>query len=198
MQPSMNKTGHYTLRFEEALVYTTRLHNTLFRKGTRIPYIAHLIAVTSLVIEWGGDEDMAIAALLHDAVEDQGGLKTLAEIRQRFGERVARIVEACSDSHETPKPPWRARKDAYLRRLQNEPKDAHIVSLADKLHNARSILFDLRHSGLAVLDRFNGGREGTLWYYRSLVEIFQRIDQLAGVEELKRVVSEIEQIARAD
>ncbi len=99
--------GYFTARFEGALVYATRLDNGQSRKGTEIPYLAHLLAVTALVIEWGGDEEMAIAALLHDAVEDQGGLETLADIRRRFGERVAVIVDGCTDSYKIPKLPWK-------------------------------------------------------------------------------------------
>jgi len=117
-----------------------------------------------MVIEWGGDEDMAIAALLHDAVEDQGGLTTLEEIRGFFGDQVASIVDACSDSYEVPKPPWRERKERYIRRLRGEGHEVLLVSLADKLHNARSILYDVRSTGPSALDRFDGGKDGTLWY----------------------------------
>src|SRR5574338_1076604 len=120
-------------RFDDALVFAARLHRRQIRKGTRIPYIAHLLAVTALVVEDGGDEDQAIAALLHDSVEDQGGLATLEEIRQRFGERVAGIVLACSDSTTSPRPPWRERKENYLAHLKHAPPDALRVSLADKV-----------------------------------------------------------------
>ena len=187
--------SHFTARFEEALVYATRLHNSQSRKGTDIPYVAHLLAVTALVIEWGGDEEMAIAALLHDAVEDQGGRQTLAEIRRLFGERVARIVDGCTDSYIQPKPPWRKRKEAYIAKLREEPQDVRIVSLADKVHNARSILTDLRRNGISAFDRFNGGREGTLWYYRSLVETFTQVEENPMVADLSRLVAEIELLA---
>jgi GTP pyrophosphokinase len=192
------KTGYFTAHFEEALVYATRLHNGQSRKGSYTPYVAHLLAVTALVIEWGGDEDMAIAALLHDAVEDQGGLDTLEKIRSRFGNRVARIVEGCSDSYEMPKPPWQERKEAYLRRLNKEDFDVRLVSLADKLHNARSILYDLRRDGISSLDRFNGGREGTLWYYLALVDVFQKNETSPRVEEFVLVVGEIERLMRKE
>ena len=181
-----------TERFEEALGYAAHLHALQKRKGTSIPYVAHLLSVTSLVLENGGDEDQAIAALLHDAVEDQGGLPTLQEIRRLFGERVARIVDGCTDAYVRPKPPWRKRKEDYLAHLRHAEADVRLVSLADKLHNARSILRDLRRDGPQSLSRFNGGRSGTLWYYRSLVTIFQELDDSLMVAELAEVVAEIE------
>jgi (p)ppGpp synthase/HD superfamily hydrolase len=188
--------GHFTARFEEALVYATRLHNGQNRKGTGIPYVAHLLAVTALVIEWGGDEDMAIAALLHDAVEDQGGMVTLADIHRRFGERVAQIVDGCTDSYDQPKPAWKKRKEDYLQKLRGEPEDVRLVSLADKVHNARSILFDLRKDGVSALDRFRGGREGTLWYYHSLVAVFNESEITPQTAELRRLVEEIDTLTK--
>jgi GTP pyrophosphokinase len=198
MQPSEAIAGYFTERFERALVYSARLHNRQSRKGTQIPYAAHLLAVTALVIEWGGDEDQAIAALLHDSVEDQGGEVTLRQIREQFGDRVARIVEACSDSVINPKPPWRERKEAYLRRLRSEPEDVRLVSLADKLHNARSIYMDLQIHGCSILERFRGGRQGTLWYYRALVAVFKETDNHVWVDEFARVVAGIELLAGQD
>ena len=195
MNPNLPHPGHFTARFEKALVYATRLHNGQSRKSTPIPYIAHLLAVTAMVIEWGGDEEIAIAALLHDAVEDQGGLSTLEEIRGLFGDRVARIVEACSDSYEIPKPPWRERKEKYIHRLRGEGHEVLLVSLADKLHNARSILRDLRSMGPSALDRFRGGRDGTLWYYHTLVIVFKEAENSINVEEFALVVDEIERLA---
>lgn len=180
-------------RFEEALIFATQLHAHQTRKSSQTPYIAHLLSVTGLVLEAGGDEDMAIAALLHDAVEDQGGLETLEEIRSRFGERVASIVYACSDTYTIPKPPWKNRKETYLAHLQEATPEVRLVSLADKLHNARSILRDLHTDGENVWKKFKGGREGTLWYYRSLVDIFQQIDDNFLVDELTRVVGKIEE-----
>ena len=188
--------GHFTARFEEGLVYATRLHNGQNRKGTGIPYVAHLLAVTALVIEWGGDEDMAIAALLHDAVEDQGGIVTLADIHRRFGERVARIVDGCTDSYDQPKPAWKKRKEDYLQKLRGEPGDVRLVSLADKVHNACSILSDLRKVGISALDRFRGGREGTLWYYHSLVAVFNEIEITPQTAELRRLVEEIDKLVK--
>lgn len=190
--------NRFSSRFEEALVYATRLHIRQMRKGRDVPYVAHLLAVTALVLENGGDEDQAIAALLHDAVEDQGGMKTLREIENRFGERVAFIVAGCTDSYEIPKPPWRVRKEAYLVHLSTAPVEVLLVSLADKLHNARSILKDLLVEGEATWDLFNGGKDGTLWYYRSLVDIFQVSFSSPMVEELSWLVDKINRLAEKD
>lgn len=182
-------------RFEEALIFSTRLHQGQTRKGKDLPYISHLLAVTALVFQDGGDEDEVIAALLHDAVEDQGGLETLAEIRRRFGERVAMIVEGCSDSMGAPKPPWLERKTAYLAHLATAPAEVRRVSLADKLHNARTILADLEEYGEGTWLRFNGGREGSLWYYQALLEIFQGCQSGYMLREFTRVVGEIQRLA---
>ena len=133
-----------TNRFEEALVYATQLHSHQTRKRTGTPYIAHLLSVTALVLEAGGEEDEAISALLHDAVEDQGGKKTLKEIQRRFGNKVAEIVLSCTDAYIFPKPPWQERKESYIAHLKEASPESKRVSLADKLHNARSILRDLR------------------------------------------------------
>jgi GTP pyrophosphokinase len=187
-----------TDKFEDALVYATQLHARQTRKGSGVPYISHLLAVASLVLEHGGDEDEVIAALLHDAVEDQGGLKTLEEIRRRYGGRVAAIVEGCSDSHTIPKPPWKKRKVAYLAHLEEADPSVRLVSSADKLHNARAILSDLRRDGAGVWKQFNGGKEGTLWYYRELVRIFLSFGPHPIRDELQRVVAEILRRADAD
>jgi (p)ppGpp synthase/HD superfamily hydrolase len=190
----MNK--ELSSRFEEALILATRLHTNQVRKGARIPYVAHPLAVTALVLEDGGDEYQAIAALLHDAVEDQGGIETLDEIRKHFGERVAHIVEGCSDSFESPKPPWKERKVNYLRHLREADIDVMRVSLADKLHNARSILRDLQQHGDVIWERFKGGKDGTLWYYRSLVDVFHENNFSPMVGELQRVFNEIEGLTK--
>ena len=184
-----------TERFEEALAFAARLHNAQVRKGTGIPYVSHLLAVASLALEHGADEDEAIAALLHDAVEDQGGDAARQEIRRRFGERVAAIVDGCTDAETTPKPPWRERKERYVAHVADAPPSVRLVSAADKLHNARAILADLRTTGDAVWGRFKGGKEGTLWYYRSLVEAFRAHGATPLVEELARTVAEIERLA---
>ncbi len=177
--------------FDSAFLLAHSLHREQPRKKTDIPYIAHLMAVTAIVLEAGGDEDLAIAALLHDAVEDQGGQLTLEIIRQRFGERVAGIVLECSDTDIEPKPPWRARKEAYIAHLANASNGAILVSLADKLHNARAILADYRAIGDKVWDRFKAGRDEVLWYYRELVKAFQARTRSPLVVELNRVVEEI-------
>jgi (p)ppGpp synthase/HD superfamily hydrolase len=184
--------------FEEALIFANRLHVKQYRKGTNVPYISHLLSVSALVLESGGDEELAIAALLHDAVEDQGGMETLEEIRNRFGERVANIVDSCSDAYTIPKPAWRERKEKYIIHLKSSSADARLVSLADKLHNARSILRDVRLSGNDALSKFNGGKDGTLWYYRSLALVFETLDQNIMVDELKRVVEQIENLVNSE
>ena len=187
-----------TTRFEEALVFTTQLHAPQVRKGTDIPYVSHLLAVAGLALEYGANEDQAIAALLHDAVEDQGGAPTLAEIRRRFGETVAEIVDGCSDTDVIPKPPWRERKEAYIAHLFQASPGVRLVSACDKLHNARSILADYRVRGDEVFKRFRGGKEGVLWYYRSLVTVFRatETEPILLIDELERVVAELEQLAQ--
>jgi len=185
----------YGKKFEEALEYAARVHRDQARKGTRIPYVTHLLAVASIVGENGGTEDEVVAALLHDAPEDQGGEARLADIRERFGEEVAEIVADNTDTYEDPKPPWRERKEAYLARIAREPDPVRLVSAADKLHNARSVLADLRTVGDALWARFNGGKAGTLWYHRALVMAFAAAGPNAVVEGLDRVVGEIERLA---
>ncbi len=183
----------YSPRFEDALLLAHRLHANQTRKGTTIPYIGHLLAVTAIVIENDGSEDEVIAALLHDAVEDQGGAKTREEIRRRFGENVAVIVDGLTDTDQTPKPPWRARKEAYIAHLNEASDSVLLVSLADKIHNASAIVRDLRHEGESVWSRFTGGRDGTLWYYRALINAFRVQGQFSAlVYELDRVVKEME------
>lgn len=182
-------------RFEEALIMAFRLHHDQKRKSTDIPYIAHLLGVTSLVLEAGGGEDEAIAALLHDAAEDQGGQKTLAAIRAKFGDHVAQIVEACSDTFSTPKPPWEKRKQSYLVHLHEADPDTRLVSLADKLHNCRDILLTYRLIGEATWDRFKGGKQGTLWYYRELDRIFMATGNDAHTHEFHRVFVELAELA---
>lgn len=182
-------------RFEEALQWAAQLHARQRRKGTEIPYISHLLSVAGLVLEHGGDEDEAIAALLHDAVEDQGGLPTREEIRRRFGDRVMTIVDGCTDAVTTPTPPWRERKESYIAAIRSAAPEVLRVSTADKLHNARSILTDYRRNGEVVWGRFEGGKEGTLWYYRALVEAFRRAGWNSMVHELERVVAELERLA---
>jgi len=160
-----------------------------------VPYLSHLMAVASLVLEAGGDEEMAIAALLHDVVEDCGGVPRLREIRRKFGARVARMVEGCTDSFGDPKLPWLERKRAYLGRLSKEDPETRLVSAADKLHNVRTVLTDYRQHGESIWGRFNGGRDGTLWYYRALRQEFGRKpnrltrELQTTLDELERAVS---------
>ncbi len=189
--------GSHSPRFELALGYAYRLHGTQTRKGSNIPYISHLLAVCALVLENHGSEDAAIAALLHDAVEDQGGMATAQEIGRLFGDEVRRIVMGCSDSHETPKPPWRERKERTLARLPNAPADVRLVACCDKLHNARTTLADLRHEGSDVWKRFNAGPGDQIWYYRSVIAAFRAGGGPLGVtDELERVVDLMEALAR--
>jgi GTP pyrophosphokinase len=183
-------------RFQEAARYATELHATQVRKGTTIPYVSHLLSACALVLENGGNEDEAIAALLHDAVEDQGGAPILAEIERRFGAAVSAIVAGCTDSDTVgEKPPWRPRKEAYIAHLRDAPLSVQRVSAADKLHNARSIVGDLRRSGPVVFSRFTGGREGTLWYYETLSEVFAKSGLGFLAEELHRTVAEMKRLA---
>jgi (p)ppGpp synthase/HD superfamily hydrolase len=161
-------------RFQRAFEFAAKQHAGQTRKASKIPYIAHLMGVASLVFEAGGDEDLAIAALLHDVVEDCGGAPMLKQVRRRFGSRVAKIVDGCTDAYGLPKPPWHDRKVSYINRLKKEDEETRLVSAADKLNNVRSILSDYRTIGESVWSRFHGGRDGTLWYYRTLRDEFLR------------------------
>jgi len=183
-------------RFLRAFVFAAKKHSGQTRKASTIPYIAHLMGVASLVLEAGGNEDLAIAALLHDVVEDCGGAPMLKEIRRRFGKRVATIVEGCTDADTDPKPPWRERKEQYLHHLKTADADTRLVSAADKLNNVRSILSDYRAIGESVWSRFNGGREGTLWYYRTLLEIFLGQPRNRITRDFELAVIELESLAR--
>jgi len=192
MKTKNDKIPKLTRRFERALLFATQKHAGQIRKGTPAPYISHLMGVTGLVLEAGGDEDLAIAALLHDVVEDCGGAPMLREVRRRFGKRVAHVVEGCTDTDQDPKPPWRQRKETYIKRLRTADADVRLVSSADKVHNARHILTDYYEVGEAIWERFSGKREGTVWYYRTLLREFRRKGTNRLVRELGRVVSELE------
>ncbi|MEO6954919.1 MAG: HD domain-containing protein [Polyangia bacterium] len=187
-----------TSRFPEALVLANELHQTQTRKGKKTPYIAHLLGVASITLEHGGNEDQAIAALLHDAVEDQGGLPTLERIRTAFGDVVAELVVGLTDAVVEPKPPWRARKEQYLEHLAKSTDAVRLVSMADKLYNVQTIVRDLRAEGLDTFKRFNGGLEGTLWYYRALVETYRNTSshRMPLFGELDRAVQELEARAK--
>ena len=185
-------------RFLRAFVFAAEKHKGQTRKASSIPYIGHLMGVASLVLEAGGDEDLAIAALLHDVVEDCGGSPMLKEVRRRFGARVANVVDGCTDAYTDAKPPWRERKEKYIARLRDEDKDTRLVSAADKLNNVRSIVSDYRAVGESVWSRFNGGREGTLWYYRTLRDEFLRDQPNRITRDLALAVSELESLAAGD
>lgn len=185
---------HLTTRFITALRFATERHEGHVRKGTSIPYVAHLLSVAGIALEYGANEDEAIGALLHDAVEDQKA--TLQEIREHFGDAVAEIVAGCSDTDITPKPPWHERKKAYIAHLATASPSVQLVSAADKLHNARAILRDYRDVGEELWTRFNAGRDDTLWYYRALVDAFRAVGSPL-VDELDLVVSDVESLAAA-
>jgi (p)ppGpp synthase/HD superfamily hydrolase len=187
--PATTDTPRLTSRFDSALTYAAELHRYQTRKGSDVPYLGHLLSVASLVIEAGGSETQAIAALLHDAAEDQGGESTLAEIRERFGGDVASIVAECSDTFETPKPAWRERKQRYIDHLTHASDGAVLVSLADKLDNARAMLRDYRVFGEDLWQRFSvQDPKEHLWYYQSLLTVFRRRNKTWLVYELERVL----------
>lgn len=181
-----------TDRYRDALGFAFDLHRSQARKASGVPYVAHVIGVSSLVMEYGGDEDEAIGGLLHDAVEDQGGAPMLETIRRRFGDSVAEIVSGCSDSMGEPRPPWRARKERYLEHLRAASRSVKLVSSCDKLYNARTIVADLKREGDSVWQRFTGGKDGTLWYYRSLANLLSGNENVPPAAELQSVVEELE------
>ena len=185
----------YTERFDQALAYASHIHRDQRRKGVDTPYISHLLGVAAIAIENGADEDQAIAALLHDAVEDQGGAARLADIRACFGDRVAAMVADCTDTDIEPKPPWGPRKEAYLASLANKPRASLEVSLADKTHNVGSIIADLQAVGEAVWQRFTAPKEGTLWYYRALADAFAIHAPGVAAARFERAVLELERVA---
>jgi (p)ppGpp synthase/HD superfamily hydrolase len=187
-------SGVLTSRFYRALVYAASAHDGHVRKGTRIPYVSHLLIVAGLVLEHGGNEDEAIAALLHDAVEDRGGEVRLSDIRAQFGDTVADIVLACSDTTENPKPEWRTRKSDYIRHLDVAPDSVRLVSASDKLANARSLIQDYRAVGEQLWDRFSAPRDSQLWYYGSLVDAFNRLGPPSLARELDAAVAELERL----
>jgi (p)ppGpp synthase/HD superfamily hydrolase len=194
----MTRATVLTDRFDRALLYATHVHGGQVRKSTSIPYIAHLLVVAATVLEYDGSEEMAIAGLLHDAVEDQGGEPRLADIRNRFGPRVEEIVRCCSDSissNRQSKEDWRIRKERYLKHLRSlDDREALLVSLSDKIHNARSILRDLRtrEIGPAVWMRFKPPKQDTLWYYRELANAFKELLPGQLADELGEIVDILE------
>jgi len=192
-------------RFDRALAWASELHRDQRRKSSGVPYVAHLLAVAAIAIERGATEDEAIAALLHDSIEDQsapfgGAEKLRAAIRKRFGDAVLAIVEGCTDADTIPKPPWKLRKQEFLERLEKAPASVLLVVCADKLHNARSTVADLARATdrTAYWETFSGGREGTLWYYRTLGRIL--LERMPGpfADELARAVLELSLLARPE
>ena len=165
------------------------------RKGANIPYISHLLGVASIAMEYGANEEETIGALLHDAGEDAGGDGRIEDIRQRFGNAVADIVQGCTDAVTMPKPPWQKRKEDYIAHVPHASASVRLVSASDKLHNSRAILRDFRQHGDEVWSRFKGGKDGTLWYYRSLITAFRQAGNSELIDELDRVVTELEQLA---
>jgi GTP pyrophosphokinase len=199
---SYTDTPLLTRRFDDALLLATEHHRHQLRKGTDVPYVAHLLAVASLALEMGGSEDEAIGALLHDLVEDGGGAEGLADIRERFGEDVARIVWANSDTDEEEKPDWWTRKQNYIAAIARKDPDELRVSLADKLHNARAVLLDYRTHGEDLWERFKAGEGASIrWYYRALYDAFDAQEGKLGTQarpmlkELGRVIAELEELA---
>jgi len=182
-------------RFKDAFLFAADKHASQTRKRTNVPYISHLMSVAGLVLEAGGGEDQCVAALLHDVVEDCGGQPVLDEVRERFGDRVAGIVQGCTDAYTIPKPPWKQRKLDYLEVLRRADDDVRLVSAADKLHNVRTILADYRREGDSVWERFSGRRDGTLWYYRAVLEVLRHGKPNRLVDELELVVTELETLA---
>jgi len=185
----------YTKRYCDALSWAADLHATQRRKCTNIPYVAHLLNASALVWLYEGNEDQAIAALLHDAVEDQGGAPVLAEILWRYGERVAAIVDACTDADVTPKPPWTPRKKEHIASITAMSEDALLVTLADKYDNVTSVLHDYREIGDNVWDRFTGGREGTVWYYQQMADALR--DRMPGSILVGRLDGAVAQLGGA-
>jgi (p)ppGpp synthase/HD superfamily hydrolase len=184
-------------QFEKALIYATRIHGGKLRKKTRIPYIAHILGVAAIAMEYRANETEAIAALLHDAVEDCGGAKRLRDIELKFGKDVARIVEGCTDTDQTPKPPWLERKKTYVEHVRHASMPIKLVSASDKLHNVRAILMDYRKEGERLWSRFNGGKQGALWYYRALVNSFNGKRMQPLVQELDRTLTELESLSNS-
>ncbi len=185
-----------TGRFADALAVAIDAHKGQLRKGTAIPYISHPLAVASIALEFGADEDQAIAALLHDVIED-GGASFIPIIETKFGARVASIVVSCTDGvpdHTGKKVGWWQRKLAYLAQLEQASEDAVLVSGSDKLHNARAIVSDLQKEGISVFERFSAKREGTLWYYSELSAIFQK-RRAPMAAALKTAVADMKQLA---
>jgi (p)ppGpp synthase/HD superfamily hydrolase len=181
-------------KFEEALVFAVRLHSNQKRKVSNTPFVLHLLNVCAIILEDGGTEDEAIAGLLHDAVEDQGGLETLENIKSNFGEVIAQIVMECSETHLTPKPPWEERKVNSIAKMKNVSGSAIRVILADKIHNVQSIIREYQKYGKPIWDSFKGGREGTIWYYKEVLAVLASRTESHLITELKLTVEHLEKL----
>jgi len=191
----------YGPRLAEAFAMALELHGGQTRKGSDAPYLTHVMAVAAMVGEYGGNEDQVIAALLHDAVEDQGGQSTLERIRAAFGDTVAAYVLACSDSvtpSESDKAPWRARKEAHIAKVAALPPEVKLILTADKIHNGRSVMAAHGDCGAAVWNRFKGGREGTIWYYRAMREALGQGWDHPLLYELDELIARLGKIACLD
>lgn len=188
---------HLSRRFDDAVGFVLEKHRHQLRKGTEIPYVSHLLAVAAIVLEYGGTEDEAIAAVLHDVVEDQGGRPVLEQIRAEFGAPVADTVEGCTDAETNPRPRWRERKERYLEHRPGASASVHLVAAADKLHNLRAIIRDYRRIGEGVWSRFNSGRDGILWYHHSVLEQLKLADRAPSglLDELESAVRELSEAA---
>jgi (p)ppGpp synthase/HD superfamily hydrolase len=190
-----------TDRFADALTYAEGLHRKQTLRGNDIPYVAHLMAVCATVLEWGGDEDTAIAALLHDAVEDQGGLDTLREIERRFGDRVAGIVLGCTDSMSadpTAKASWEERKRAHIGKLADANLDVALVTAVDKLHNLTSMIRDVRKYGPVTLARFNAKPDRLLWYFNSVAAALRQHRERVPADEIESGVATLASLLGLD
>lgn len=185
-------------RYADALLYTASLHQNQERKVSGVPYIAHLLRVSGIALEYGATEDEAIAALLHDAIEDQGGDATRQEILRRFGPTVVAIVDGCSDADTTPKPPWRARKESHVEHLRQAEPSVRLVVAADKLDNLRSLVREYRRRGESLWEFFHGRRDGTLWYYQAMLEALASGGVTPLVEELQRTMQELQRLAASE
>ena len=183
-------------RFRHAFAYAATLHAADLRKGARAPYLSHLMEVCAIVLRHDGDEDTAIAALLHDAAEDHGGARRLADIQRNFGKKVALIVRECTDSTKTPRGPWEERKRTYLRHLPRSSRGGLLVSAADKLSNARTLVADHYEIGDMVFERYKHSKAQTLWYYNSLSKLFTARLKGELARELRREVAELNRLSK--
>jgi (p)ppGpp synthase/HD superfamily hydrolase len=193
--PSRGQGPQLSNKFPDALAYASRFHGGKLRKKTRIPDIGHVLGVTAIALEYGANQTEAIGALLHDTAEDAGGKKRLRDIKRRFGTAVAKIVDGCTDTYASPKPPWLERKKQYVRHVADASDSIQLVSASDKLQNVRSLLRNYREEGDRLWERYNSGKEGALWYYRALTKAFDGKRTKPLLAELDRAVTELETLS---